>query len=364
MADLTSERLTALRAHLGALDAMLITEPYQLRAFCGADVSAGTLALTPQGSFLLLDPRYQAAVTPPAQVDITPYANAPQRSQVLRSVLGEARQIGVYAQALTLAEMGTLSPGDEFSFIPVDGVVDELTSLLNHTEIGSLQRAEAVTRRALEAAFTALQPGVSEREIRQVLLSVIEQDSEGPAFAPIVAFGPRTALPHARPSSATLQRGDLVTIDAGAVVDGLHADLTETRLFGAGQGQDSHAQHLLSVVRCALDAARQATRAGITAAEIDEAARAPIREAGLDAQTLRGIGHALGYQTHQPPILREHAVDQVQVGQVLALEPGIYLPGVGGVRLEEMVVVGEDGALPIARWPGMAHRSTGAGGAR
>ncbi|OLV16924.1 M24 family metallopeptidase [Deinococcus marmoris] len=350
MADLTSHRLTALRAHLGALDAVLITAPYQLRAFCGAEVSAGTLLLTAQGSFLLLDPRYQEAVTAPAQIEIKPYANAQQRLQVLGSALEGARHIGVYAQALTLTEINTLSPGGEFSFVPMDGVLDELTSLLNQTEIGSLQRAEAVTRRALEAAFAALRPGISEREIRQVLLSVIERESEGPAFAPIVAFGARTALPHAHPSSATLQSGDLVTIDAGAVIDGLHADLTETRMFGATQGQDSPAQHLLSVVRGALDAARLATRAGVTAADIDEAARALVREAGLDAQTLRGIGHALGYQTHQPPILREHAQDRVQVGQVLALEPGIYLPGVGGVRLEEMVVVGEVGALPIAEW--------------
>lgn len=364
MADLMPDRLTALRAHLADLDAVLITAPYQLRAFCGAHVSAGMLALTPQGSFLLLDPRYQEAVTPPAPVEITPFANGPQRSQVLRSVLGSARRIGVCAQTLTLAAMDELSPGGELSFIPIDDVIDGLTSLLNDTEIASLQRAESVTRRALDAAFAALRPGVSEREIRQVLLGVIEQGSEGPAFAPIVAFGARTALPHAHPSSATLQPGDLVTVDAGAVVDGLHADLTDTRLFGAVPGQDPQAQTLLSVVRSALDAARQATRAGATAEEIDRAARVPVRAAGLDDRTLRGIGHALGYQTHQPPILREHAQDRVQVGQVLALEPGIYLPGVGGVRLEDMVVVGRDGAQPIAGWRGAASGSSAGGGAR
>ncbi|MBB6015185.1 M24 family metallopeptidase [Deinococcus radiopugnans] len=364
MADLRPDRLTALRAHLAEVDAVLITAPYQLRAFCGAEVSAGTLALTPQGSFLLLDPRYHDAVTAPAQVDIKPYANGPQRLQTLRWVLGGARRIGVYAQALTLAEMDALSPGDELCFVPIDGVLDRLTSLLTHSEIASLQRAETVTRRALEAAFAALRAGVSEREIRQVLLGVIERDSEGPAFAPIVAFGVRTALPHAHPSVATLQPGDLVTMDAGAVVDGLHADLTETRIFGAAPGQDPQAQALLSVVRCALDAARRATRAGATAEEIDESARAPIREAGFDKQTLRGIGHALGYQTHQPPILREHAQDRVQVGQVLALEPGVYLPGVGGVRLEEMVVVGETSAMPIAEWQSAAHPSSAARGAQ
>ena len=364
MADLMPDRLTALRTHLAELDAVLITAPSQLRAFCGAQVSAGVLALTPQGSFLLLDPRYQAAVTPPAQVEIRPYANGPQRLQVLRSVLGGARRIGVHAQTLTLAEMGALSPGGALDFVAIDAVIDGLTSLLTHTEIASLQRAEAVTRRALDAAFAALSPGVSEREIRGVLLGVIERHSEGPAFAPIVAFGARTALPHAHPGSATLQPGDLVTLDAGAVVDGLHADLTDTRLFGAGPGQDSPARTLLSVVRCALDAARQATRAGATAEEIDRAARVPVREAGLDDRTLRGIGHALGYQTHQPPILREHAQDRVQVGQVLALEPGIYLPGVGGVRLEEMVVVGQDGAWPIAGWAGAAPLTGAAGGAR
>jgi len=355
VADLNPARLASLRSVLDSaqapdVEAVLITAPYQLRALCGLQVSAGALMLTAQGSVLLLDPRYQAAVDVPSGVTLRPYANARTFPAVVRDVLGGARRLGVYAPALSLAEMNALSPENDLDFVPIDAVLDDLHSRLNGTEIESLRRAEALTRQATEATFAALRPGISERQLERVLLDHLAEGSEGPAFAPIVAFGARTALPHAHPGEATWHPSQLVTIDAGAVVDGLHADLTETRLVGGGP-EDTQAQTLLSLTRQALNAAIRVTRAGVTAGEIDEAARAVFREAGLDDHTLRGIGHALGYQVHQAPILREHGQQPVQAGQVLALEPGVYLPGVGGVRLEEMVVVTEAGAVPIAEWP-------------
>ncbi len=351
MADLAASRLTALRGVLGPeVEAVLITAPSQLRAFCGVQVSAGALVLTPQDTVLLLDPRYQAAVTVPSGVTLRPYANARLFSQAVRAVLTDARRIGVYAPALSLAEMKALSPQDDLSFVPIDAVIDERTSLLNGDELAAMQRAEALTRRAIAATFAALRPGISERQLERVLLEQLAEGSEGPAFPPIVAFGERTALPHAHPGEARWQPGQLVTVDAGAVVDGLHADLTDTQLIGGAPQDSSRAQELLSLTRRALSAAIRVTRAGVPASQIDEAARAVFREAGLDDHTLRGIGHALGYRVHQYPILREHGQETVQPGQVLALEPGVYLPGFGGVRLEEMVVVTAGGAVPMSAW--------------
>ncbi|GGR22314.1 M24 family metallopeptidase [Deinococcus ruber] len=358
MADLRPHlnpaRLATLRGLLDSqrapgIEALLITAPYQLRAFCGVRVSAGALVLTAEGSVLLLDPRYLAAVTVPGGVTLKPYANARTFSAGIREVLGSARRIGVYAPALSLAAMNELNPQGELEFVPVDAVLDDLLSLLNEAELEALQRAEALTRRAIAATFAALRPGISERQLERVLLDSLAEGGEGPAFPPIVAFGELTALPHAHPGEAVWHPGDLVTVDAGAVVDGLHADLTDTRLVGATQ-EDTRAHALLKLTRQALDAAIRATRAGVLAGEIDEAARAVFRAAELDAQTLLGIGHALGYQVHQPPILRLGSQEAVKAGQVLALEPGVYLPGFGGVRLEEMVVVTGAGAVPIARW--------------
>ncbi|ULH16996.1 Xaa-Pro peptidase family protein (plasmid) [Deinococcus sp. KNUC1210] len=358
MADLrphlNSDRLAALRGLLDrerapGIEAVLITAPSQLRALCGVRVSAGALVLTAHDSVLLLDPRYLAAVTVPGGVTLRPYANARTFAEGIREVLGNARRIGVYAPALSLAAMNELNPRGELEFVPIDAVLDDLHSLLNQAETESLQQAEALTRRAIAATFAALRPGISERQLERVLLDKLAEGGEGPAFPPIVAFGEQTALPHAHPGDTIWHPGDLVTIDAGAVVDGLHADLTDTRLVGGTQ-EDTQAHALLNLTHQALEAAIRATRAGVSAGEIDEAARAVFRAAGLDAQTLLGIGHALGYQVHQAPILRAHSRDEVQVGQVLALEPGVYLPGFGGVRLEEMVVVTEAGAVPIAGW--------------
>ncbi|GAA3994510.1 Xaa-Pro peptidase family protein [Deinococcus rubellus] len=344
------DRLAQLQAALepAAFDALLLTAPYQLRAFCGAQVSAGALVVTPERTVLLLDPRYQQAVKP-GRVELKPYAGIGEYPQALRELFGpDAVRIGVYAPALSLADINTLNPQGDLTFVPADALINELTSLLSDAEIGALQKAEAVTRRAIDATFAALSPGVTERHLRQILLSHIYQESEGPSFEPIIAFGVRTALPHAHPGMTALGQNELVTIDAGAVIDGLHADLTMTRLFG----ESERAQHLIDLARQALEAALQVIRPGVTASEIDEAARAPIRAAGLDQHTLRGIGHALGYQTHQFPILREHGQERLQAGQVLAIEPGVYLPGFGGVRLEQMVVVTETGSSLISEWRG------------
>ncbi|AZI45000.1 M24 family metallopeptidase (plasmid) [Deinococcus psychrotolerans] len=342
------DRLAQLQAALkpAALDALLLTAPYQLRAFCGAQVSAGALVVTPERRVLLLDPRYQQAVKP-GKVEIKPYVGIHEYARALRELFGpDAVRIGVYAPALSLADMQTLNPHGDLTFVPADALINELTSLLSSAEIEALQQAEAVTRQAIEVAFAALRPGVTERQLQQLLLSHIYQESEGPSFEPIIAFGSRTALPHAHPGMTALGQNELVTIDAGAVIDGLHADLTVTRLFG----QSERAQQLIDLTQQALEAALQAVRPGVTASEVDEAARAPIRAAGLDQHTLRGIGHALGYQTHQFPILREHGQEKLQVGQVLAIEPGVYLPGFGGVRLEKMIVVTETGGRLISEW--------------
>ncbi len=345
------DRLTALAALLerAPLDALLITAPHQVRALCRAHVSAGALVVRPGGAALLLDPRYQNAVTVSAGVTLVGYANARQYPEAVRAALGSAaRRIGVDARTLTLADMTALNPVGALTFTGIEDDLDALLSVLDEAEVLALQRGADITRRAMTAAFGALRPGVTEREVQQVLLAVIGRESEGPSFSPIVAFGARTALPHAHPGDAPLHDGDLVTVDAGAIVDGLHADLTDTRVYAADGQARPHA--LLDLTRGALDAALRAVHPGARAADLDEAARAPIRAAGLDAHTLRGIGHAVGYETHQAPILREHGAEVLRARQVLALEPGVYLPGVGGARLEEMVVVTAQGGVPIARW--------------
>lgn len=341
-------RLTQLSEALPAqqLDAVILSAPHHLRAFCGIDVSAGVLLVRPSGVYLLLDPRYSTSAQLPPGIELVPYANSDQLVGAVQATLSRsARHIGVHAGTMTLSEWGRLL-ALEHTHQAVDPLIAELTSILENEEISRLQQAHAYTETALGAVRNRLVDGISERELQLVVINTLLDLGDGLAFDPMVTFGEKTAQPHATSGRVLLAQGQLVLADLGAKVGGLHADLTQTWLWG----QNDRAQELIDLTHTALQAAIQAVYPGVSAAEIDEAGRQPIRAAGLDAYTLRGIGHALGYEVHQPPILREHGPQTLQANQVLALEPGVYLPGFGGVRLEEMVVVTPTGAVPISEW--------------
>lgn len=341
-------RLNQLAAALDPLgvEAAMLSAPHHLRAFCGVKASAGTLVIKSGNASLLLDPRYRVSALLPPEIELVPYRNADDLPRALQAALGQGvRHIGVHAGTLTLAELQSLFQPHQ-TYQAIDPLIAELTSVLDTGEMLSLQQAHALSKQALNAVEDHLTEGVTERTLYLHALETILAGDAALAFDPLVVSGEKTAWPHAASGERRLAQGELVFADLGAVVDGLHADLTRTWLLG----ENEQAQELLDLTHAALQAAIQAVHPQATAAEIDEAGRRPFRQADLDAYTLRGIGHALGYEVHQPPILREHGQQTVQVGQVLALEPGVYLPGFGGVRLEEMVVVTAVGAVPIEQW--------------
>lgn len=341
-------RLNQLATALDSLgvEAAMLSAPHHLRAFCGVEASAGTLVIQPGNTSLLLDPRYSTSANLPPEIELVPYANADDLPRALQATLVQGTgHIGVHAGTLTLAEVQNLFKAHQ-TYQAIDPLVAELTSVLDSGEILSLQKAHALSKQALKAVEDHLADGVTERSLYLHALQTILTQDALLSFEPMVLTGEKTAWPHATSGNRRLAPGELVLADLGAVVNGLHADLTRTWLHG----RNERAQALLDLTQVALQAAIHAAWPGASAAEIDEAGRIPFRQAGLDARTLRGIGHALGYEVHQPPILREHGQQTVQAGQVLALEPGVYLPGFGGVRLEEMVVVTATGAVPIDQW--------------
>lgn len=215
-------------------------------------------------------------------------------------------------------------------------------------EIEALRRAVALTEELLLAMIEAIEPGVSERDVvRAYERARIASDCEAVPFPPIVASGPNTDSPHAHPGDRQLQRGDLITIDCGAVVDGYPGDITRNVALGE---IGAELERIHEVVREANVAGRAACKPGVTAASVDRAARAVIEEAGYGEHFMHRTGHGMGLEVHEPPDVMEGNAQELMPGMVFTVEPGVYVPGVGGARIEDDMRITDDGAESLTQF--------------
>jgi Xaa-Pro aminopeptidase len=343
-------RLTSRLAELGA-DGFLLTRLPNVRYTTGFTGSNGQVLLTPDGAAFFTDGRYteQARHEVPDLERVT-YLDGFLEPLVEAALRFEVGRLGFESEGVTFRtyeELRGAAKGIEL--VPVTGEVERQRWVKDREELAALERAQDVTDEAFDVVVGRLRDGVSERELAFELEAEMRRaGAEGPAFDTIVAFGEDAAEPHHEPTGRTLSRGDVVKMDFGGLVDGYHADMTRTVAFGEPPAQlrDVH-----DVVRSAQQAGIDAVRVGATGAEVDAAARAVIEGAGLGDHFTHGLGHGVGLEIHEGPRLRRGSEDVLPAGAVVTVEPGVYLPGVGGVRIEDMVVVTEDGrrALPRAR---------------
>jgi Xaa-Pro dipeptidase len=225
----------------------------------------------------------------------------------------------------------------------IDPDLAALRQVKDAEEVAALRRAAAIAAEAAAAGTAAARAGVSEREVAAACQAVLQRHHTTSPFGVMVASGPRSADPHATTGDRRLEPGDVVWIDVGAEVDGYCGDVTRTVVV-PGAEPDSELARALEVVRRAQQAAVQVVRPGTTAAAVDTAARAAIAEAGLGTYFPHRTGHGLGLQPHEPPYLVDGSEEPLLPGMVFTVEPGVYLPGKGGVRIEDVVLVTPDGA--------------------
>jgi Xaa-Pro dipeptidase len=221
----------------------------------------------------------------------------------------------------------------------------------DEAEIAAMRRAVEIAERTLQRLLGegAIRPGRTELEVAADLqVALLREGSQGEAFSPIVVAGPNSASPHAGPSDRPLADGDLVTLDWGAVCDGYRSDITRTFVLGSPSPE---VQRIYEAVLAANQAGRLAVRPGVPAQEIDRAARRAITLAGYGDYFIHRTGHGLGLETHEPPYMVEGNLDLLQPGMTFTVEPGIYVPGLGGVRIEDNVCVTTDGVETLTTLP-------------
>jgi Xaa-Pro aminopeptidase len=261
-----------------------------------------------------------------------------------------ARRVGFESSGLTFGAWERLgeriAPAD---LVPTEGVVERLRRVKERAEVDAIAGAQAAADDAFERVVLggALREGTTERELALAVEDAMRvAGAEDKAFDTIAAFGELAAEPHHHPTDREVRRGDVVKLDFGARVDGYHCDITRTVAFGE-PGQRVRELHAL--VAAAHRAGVEAAEPGAALRDVDAAARAVIEDASLGEAFPHGLGHGVGLEIHEEPMFHRSAEDTLPEGAVVTIEPGVYLPGLGGVRIEDTVEITRDGARPIPR---------------
>jgi Xaa-Pro aminopeptidase len=350
-----SERVRACLPDAG-IDALLVTRlpnVTYLTAFTG---SSAMVLVGPDELVFLTDGRYAeqsaeqlAAAGVSARIEVRA-TQAAQREAMSTAARGY-RRLGLEAYGVTWAQQRAFAAEwfPEAELVPTEHLVEDLRRVKDPAEVARIGAACAIGDEALAAVLPAMSEKPAERDLALRLeFEMRTRGATSASFDPIVASGPNGAKPHARPSSRVIEPGEPVVLDFGCVVDGYCSDMTRTLSVG-DPGPD--AWRVYEVVRAAQEAGRDAVRAGAACAAVDRACRAVIEDAGWGDAFAHGTGHGVGLEIHEAPRVAATARDTLASGYVVTVEPGVYLPGVGGVRIEDTVVVTDDGADVLTTFP-------------
>lgn len=349
------KRLQKLRASIAetGLDALLISEPGNRRYLSGFTGSAGWLFVSEQNAVLATDFRYieQARGESP---DFEVIQIKRELRDWLPGLVSDSgwRKLGFEADVVSYDSHRKLSEAigterDGIELVPTTGLVEHLRSIKEPEEMESIARAVALADNAFEQARALIRPGVTEKEVAWEIEKLLHQEgSEGVAFDVIVASGPNSALPHARPTEKGIRSGEPVLIDMGARVGGYCSDLSRTVFLGRA---DKTLRQVYDIVSQAQAAAIEGVQSGMSGSQVDKLARGVIEQTGYGKDFGHGLGHGVGLASHELPALSPTSSDSLADGMVFTIEPGIYLPGQGGVRIEDMVVLANGKARVLSR---------------
>ncbi|MGD0746280.1 MAG: Xaa-Pro peptidase family protein [Acidimicrobiales bacterium] len=353
----------AFEAH--EIDALVVTTLANVRYLTGFSGSAGVLTVTRDGALLTTDGRYRTQSAEQiekagaaAQVDITIGPVTEQR-KAAQSVLaaGTITRVGLEADTVSWSAQRTwagLLNADRL--VPTSNAVEALRERKDAAEIARMERAAAIADAALFEVLPLMSQGVTEEHFALELDTAMRRGgAESTAFETIVAAGENSAKPHHHPGGRRINAGDPVVVDFGATFEGYRSDMTRT--FCVGSDPEGELARVFAVVGESQAAGAAAVRPGISAKEVDDVCRRIIAEAGWAERFEHGTGHGVGLDIHEAPTVSQLGTAILAPGFVVTVEPGVYLPGHGGVRVEDTLVVTEDGARPLTRFTKDIHGS-------
>jgi len=338
-------RLAARFPDIG-IDALLVTGQVNVRYLTGFTGTNGQLLATKEGGVLFTDPRYEEQ----SRREVPDLSERIYRQDLPAALAAAARELGLGRIGFESGSVShrmwrRLERAEGLYLVPTEDEVERLRWVKDADEIRMIEAAQRITDEAFDRVIGKLVEGITERQVALELEVAMRQaGAERVGFDTIVGFGENAAEPHHHPTERPLSSGDVVKLDFGCVVDGYHSDMTRTVAFGKPPAE---LHDVYDVVLRAHRAGIEALAAGAVTGEVDQAARSVIKDAGFGDRFGHGLGHGVGLEIHEGPSLRADNTDTVPAGAVLTVEPGIYLPGVGGVRIEDMVAVDHGGARPL-----------------
>ncbi len=342
--DLIRQKMAALR-----LDAFLVTDLHVIRWLSGFSGSSAKVLLSRDRAVLFTDFRYREQVA--AEVDAMEcrIINGGFLQAYAESGVVAGERLGVQKEVLTLEESERLSATFERrTIVPVPGFFDEFRMIKDETELHCMRMAAQITEQTLEKIVPMISDQVTEIDIAAEISYWHRRfGAERDSFEPIVASGHRSAMPHARPQPERIRQGSLIVIDMGCVYHGYASD--QTRTFALGRIPEE-AENIYRIVRDAQQLGIDSIRTGMAAKELDARVRSYITDHGYGEAFGHGLGHGVGVEVHEYPRISSLSKDYLHPSTVFTVEPGIYLPGKYGVRIEDTVVLHESGPEPLQRY--------------
>lgn len=351
-------RVAALRRRLEAdgADAMLVGELANMRyltAFDGVfdSMAAGAVVIAAGVARYYTDSRYIEAAR--AAAEGTGWDVRLQRESLYAEVCADLRTDGFETlsmeSSVSYARFKMVSDLFGGRVVVTDHAIEDLRAVKDAGELESAQRAAALTDEAFDHVLGVIRPGLREVDVALALEAYMRgHGSEGQAFEPIVASGPNSSKPHAGITMRVIGEGELLTMDFGARIAGYCADMTRTVVVGRANDEQ---RRVYEAVLAANEAGRAAVRAGARAVDVDGAARSLLTERGFGEAFGHGLGHGVGLDIHEMPSLSTRSTDILVPGNIVTVEPGVYLPGFGGVRIEDLVAVEEGGSKLLSHAP-------------
>ena len=310
------------------------------------------------GTPIFIYPEFEMTKVKTCRIPLQPFSYSENRenwvpvfTQALQNLPGNIQKVGVNSTQMRYLEMDLLHQAKpELHFVASDALFQSLRTRKDASEIESIRKAIHIAEEAFRELLNAIQPGRTEKEIAgELVINLLRLGSDPQLpFSPIVASGPNSANPHAVPSDRKLEQGDLVVIDWGARSDHYISDITRTLSIGQPDEKFSNMAH---IVKAANEKARQTIKAGVPCNQVDEAARSLISEAGMGEYFTHRTGHGIGMEAHEAPYIASDYLHELEVGNTFTIEPGIYLPGEGGVRIEDNILITTVGAETLTTLP-------------